>query len=274
MADIMEHIDEAGNFTESFKENLGEFAGEAHADSKAFDSISNVGTLVKAYADTKSAYGKKLENMIRKPAENATTEEKSEYRKTLANEMGAPESVDGYELPRPENLPEGINFSDETEAVFKELFFEEGVSVDTARRLSDKLYEVQLKAFQDRVDAEQREFQAACVELDKDWSGDAAIENNRIAFKALMQFADDDLKNFVKESKIYEDPNNHQKWLELGFNPPQRRIWHNIGVATKSSEAITNEGAATTKDDSPEAAFKKLYPHPSSQELLRSTGGK
>lgn len=271
---VMEHIDETGKFTETFKEQISSIAGEEFKDSKIFDSVPDIATLVKNYAYTKRDFGKKIDGLIQKPAENATDEQKAEYRKMLLKELGAPEKAEDYVIKRPENLPEGVSYDEEVEKHFREVFLKLGVPNDIASALTDEFNQLQMSRFQAALEKQKTEFIESSKALDKDpaWLGENRIKNNRIAFKAVLKFAGEDLAKLFKDAKLNEDVANHQKWHDLGFNPAQRRIWYNIGLATKVDEAITDEGTPKNTFGGPQKLTQKLYDHPTSKrELFNKT---
>lgn len=261
---IMEHIDtETGKFSDTFKDSVTAVIGEEHKDTKLFDSIPDVATALKVLADTKSAYGKKLEGVIQKPGEKATDQEKSEYVASLRKELGASDSGDDYEMPRPEDLPEGMNFSEEAEKTFRDLFVSEGVPVSTAKLLVEKFNEIQIARFQSHLDEETKAFEESSKSLQSDWKGDDLVKNARTAHAALMEFADKDLTALIKESKIYDTAGDLAKWNSLGLSPSQLRLWYNIGDKMKSKEVVPDEGGTGEKTDK-EKKTSSIYSHPSS----------
>ena len=267
MADvnIMEHIDETGAFTEGFADAAKSIAGEEHKDTKLFEKVSDVSTLIKVALDTKSAYGKKLEGVIQKPAEGATDQEKADYRSSLLKELGTPEKAEDYEFAKPESLPAGVAYNQELEDRFREVFLKRDVPADMAKGLVEDYNEIQLGAIQARLDEQQKAFEEDSKGLDKKWTGDAKIKNNRLAFKAIMRFGTEDLQTLLKDAKINEDVGNHQKWHDLGFSPSQREIWFNIGSATGTAEAITDEGTPAAREQTGvKKAVEKIYDHPTS----------
>lgn len=270
MFNITEHIGEDGNFTEGFKGAALAELGDDYKENNALDVIKNPSGLIKAFIDTKSDVGKKLEGVIQKPAGNATGQEKADYQKMLLKELGSPEKAEDYDFPRPENLPKDMNYDEATEAAFREFFFEQSVPKGIATALATKFSEMQVARHTAAVEAQQKEFNTACEELDKDWPGNAATENNRLAFKAIMAFADEDLTKLLKDAKLNDTITDHQKWLDCGFTPAQRRVWLNIAKATKADKIITDEGTPVkTEEKGTEKVIKTLYDHPTSVDARK-----
>jgi len=264
---LTEHIGEDGNFTEGFAPAATASLGEGYQDSKVLEGITNPAGLIKAYADTKTAYGKKLEGVIAKPGENATDEEKASYRKTMLAELGTPESPDDYNFNRPESLPDGMTYDEEFEGAFRQLFHEVGMPADMAKSLADKFNEVQVARHVAAVEQAKQKLTEEATQLDKDWPGEKSTLNNRHAFKAIMQFGTEELKTLLKEANISTNPTNHDAWNKLNISPSQRRIWSNIGAAMKSDLAINDEGLPATSNE-PATAMGKIYDHPTSKTLL------
>ena len=265
---ISEHIGDDGNFTEGFGQAAVSALGEGYEGSKVFEGITNPAGMIKAYADTKKAYGQKLEGVIKKPGEDASDEERAEYSKQLLAELGAPEKAEDYEFYRPEELPEGMVYDEEVEASFREMFFEMGVPADMANKFSQKFSEVQIARHNAAVEEGNRQFTEQASQLDKDWTGDKKVINNRVAFKAIMQFGTDDHKQILKEANINGNVTDHEAWRRLGFTPNQRRVWANIGNAMKSDTAITDEGSPNS-GDSGKTGLSSVYDHPTSAVLTK-----
>lgn len=263
----VDYINEDGSFDqEKLSGQLGTIAGEGFKDSKALANTPNVDVLVKNFLNADRKVNQKLEGVIQKPAENATDQEKAEYRVSLLKELGAPDTEDAYDFPR----VEGMDYDENAEKVFRSLFKEMDMPVDLANALVAKFNEVQVgrqEAFQKVQDDA---FEKGTKELDADWKGDDATKKNRTVFKAIMEFGTEDLKTLLKESKIYDSPNDHQKWRELGFDAAQRRVWENIGTKMKSDEHITDEGGPAKGEQltGGQKALAGLYTHPDSKEMV------
>jgi hypothetical protein len=272
---IMDHIDDSGTFGEGFATAAKAIAGEGFEESKALENVPDVTTLVKNHLHQNKFVGDKLKGYIKKPAEEATDEQKAEYRMSLLKELGAPADAGAYEIPRPDKLPGGIEFDEEAvkamdarEAIAKQFFFERGWPVGMVKEGIELMNKMQLEAIEARMAKEREQFESQSKELDKLWTGDSKVANSRIAFKAIMSFGTEGMKKLLKESKINEDVGNYEKWLNLGFNPEQLQIWHNIGASTKVDASITNEGLPAASQESPTTkAARKIYTHPTSKSL-------
>ena len=232
-----------GVFTEAFTEALPGFLGEEHKDSKDFDDIKDIGTLVKRFADNRKMVGKKLDNVIQRPAADATDDKKAEFRNVLLTELGAPETVEGYVFDKPQ-LPDGMDYSDETEKTFKELFHKLRVPADVAKQLTTAYNEMQVARFTTERDSAQVEFDKESGQLKLDWPGELFSKNARIAYKALQEFMGEDALKAFDEAQIFDHASDLELWNKLGIGISQLRVWHNIGLKTLDAKHLTNEGGS------------------------------
>jgi hypothetical protein len=260
-------IDAEGNFTDEFRAAVPGYLGDEHKDSKALDDINTLGDLVKSHAATKSAYGKKLENVIQKPAEDADDEQKAEYHKALATELGAPDNADKYEFFRADKeLPKGMLYSEKTQEALRECAFKHGVSAAFIKEASEVLHKSQVQELKDVVakqnDDAQKIFDEQSTSLKTAWAGDDLAKNSRIALKALQEFASDELKELLKKEGVYEKASDLSVWRNCGIDPDQIRIWHNIGMRSLSAEVLQNEGVkGGTGGETEKEKMKRLYPN-------------
>jgi hypothetical protein len=263
----VEIMSDDGKFTADFKP---EMLGEDYKNTKFFETTPNLVTLMKSAADTKAKIGemgKELEKAIQRPGEDATDQEKADYRKSLQKELGAPETVDAYDLP----VPEGQKANEEFVNFTKEMFLAEGVPVDSAARMAAKWNEFQAKTANDKFVDEAKQYKQS-------HAGDKLVTGARTAIKAMIQFADADLKALIKETKILDNPADLDELREMGIWPSQLAIWENIGERMKSDAAITNEGeivaeaAEKPKEGTTEAVVSKAYDHPSSKADRKARG--
>jgi len=126
---IMEHIDSSGAFGGGFKDAAITVAGDDFKDTKSFDNLTDVNALVKAFAHTKRDHGRlglELENTIKRPGKDASEEDIAAFHAGLLKELGAPESENDYEFPRPDDLPKGMKYNEDIEKQFRAIFKEIG----------------------------------------------------------------------------------------------------------------------------------------------------
>lgn len=131
---------------------------------------------------TKDLQGK-LEGMVKVPGEKATQEETMAFRKAL----NVPEKPEGYEIKRPEKLPDGMIYDESLEASFKSTVHKLGLSPAQASGLADMFnnYEIEKYSGVSKIIAENRE---KSVNILKDvWKGSAYEENRTKATKTFFE---------------------------------------------------------------------------------------
>lgn len=107
----------------ALKPEFLETIGKAHPElAPTFSKYKTEAELFKGIANLATLAGKKTEG-IRVPGPDAKPEEIAEFRKAL----GVPETVDGYEIAKPEDLPEGVQWSEDTVKAFAGVLHKHGV---------------------------------------------------------------------------------------------------------------------------------------------------
>ena len=202
--------------------------------------------------------GKKLDNVIQRPASDATDDKKAEFRNVLLTELGAPETVEGYVFDRPD-LPDGMQYSDETEKNFRELFHKLRVPADVAKQLTTAYNEMQVAKFTTERETAKVEFDKESTQLKLDWPGELFSKNARIAYKALQEFMGEDALKAFDEVQIYDHASDLELWDRLGIGISQLKVWHDIGKRTLDAKALGNEGGSN-KPTSQYEANKKRWP--------------
>lgn len=259
-----------GTFTADFLAQLPTLAGDEHKDTKAFDNIKSVPTLVKAYADSMSLRGKRLENVIQKPAEDASDEQKAEYRTQLLTALsGGVEKAEEYALTaKPEDWPEGLPFDAKLMEEYQNFFLEKKWPVGMAQELVSKYHEILLQRVDEQLKAEEKLFNEQVDARKADWKGDALTKNTRTAAKAVLQFASTELKELVQKEKLLDTPTDFDKWRNVFISPDQVAVWYNIGKAMRSDEHVGDEGGGhETGGSDKKKAYEKVYDHPTSKVL-------
>lgn len=245
----MDGITNEGVFEDGFREKLPGFLGEDHKDSKVMDDVPDVGTLVKRFADTKSAYDRKLENVIQKPADDASDEVKATYRADLATASGAPAAASEYEFFKAEKLPEGMERSQEMEDKFRAVFHEHKAPKALVKALSQVFEETQIAAFSSvmeadrqaaatKADAEQKAFDEKCMATKTAWPGEALAKNARISLAAMEKFGSDELLKKLKDARMYENAADLAKWREAGVELDTLTLFHKVGLSTLDADVL------------------------------------
>lgn len=102
----MQNEDRTPMFSDDQITNLGKFSGE-----------KGQAKLAKAFLDTEKFKGRALIP----PKEGATEQEIAEFNTKLAKVQGVPDSPEGYEIKRPDQMPEGMIYDEEMENWFRKM---------------------------------------------------------------------------------------------------------------------------------------------------------
>lgn len=256
---------EGGTFTEQFTTDLPAILGEDFkgGDMRQFCG-DNVASLIKNATQTKQAYNTKLENVIQRPGDKATDEEKSTFQAIMRTEAGldAPKDVAGYEFAKPE-MPKGLEYKEEAATAFKQFCLENKIPASLANVLHDMRLNEIIGTHNAAIEAKQKAFDTSVETLKTDWPGDELPVNLRCAHDALMQFGSDDLvhngetfkglKTLLKEADLYTAPDNFEKWQGLQIAPDQLRLWANIGKRMQSGDIQIGSKAGQSKEEKDKA---------------------
>ena len=264
-----------GKLTEDFTPSM---LGDEYNDTKSFEGTTDLVTIMKRFVDNHAAIGKKLENVIQKPGENATDQEKAEYEVLLKEALGAGKSLEDYVLG-----DNGVPRDEAFTKFLQQAFLDEGLSPAVAKRLVEKLDKGYLEKQALVASADQQTYDDEVKAYKATHLGPKLITGPRIALKAMLQFAaevDPELAKAIVENKVLEDPGNFELLKKIGVGPSQLRIWEPIGEAMKSDMAITNEGKPTNADNNlpekgtQEAVIHETYNHETSKADRAARGKK
>lgn len=264
----MPFIDDAGTFTEDFKTALPTMLGE-HKDMD-FSSIPDLPKLVKAYADNKAFAGKKLENVIQKPAKDATPEQIAAYRQSLGMEIGAGTKPEEYEFfhADPKTLPDGWNYNSETEKAIAALAIKHTVPKAFLKEASEVMHNAQLGDYQKAIAAKQvaqEKFftdEVGALRTNDKWLGDATPKNLRTVLQTIEAFGSDDLKAKIKEKGLYDKVSldNLKDWEEAGIPVQNIPFLLNVGSKLLGATNPKGDGQASGAESELDKA-KRLHPN-------------
>jgi hypothetical protein len=185
-------------------------------------------------------------NSVVIPGKDAKPEEVAEFYKKL----GRPETKDGYEINKPDNLPEGVPFDPEAVKAFKEYAHAEGFTKPQAEKLFNWYYnlakngydvdsknkqEAEIKALEETVKTQK----AAVAALKDEWKDkfDGNIAKAVIGFRSFakdMPEAEKLLNVMVKDEKFGE--------IRLGDHPVFNRLFYSIATSTLPDSALSGKG--------------------------------
>jgi hypothetical protein len=208
-------IDAEGNFTAEFTEALPGMLGEDHKDFKGFDDTPNIQTLVKRWADDKSFVGKKLENVIQKPAQDATDEQKDEYTKALRAELGIPDAAENYVYPE---LAEGEDYREGSKEYWSDIFKKLNISQEQATGLTNALHEMQRHNIEAdnkaATEAGEKQLGEQVKAIDDMYPGEEKPAALRHALAFIDKYGTEALQGAVKEANLF-DNHDLKTWAPL-----------------------------------------------------------
>lgn len=280
-----EYFDDSGNVTEAFRTDLPTMLGTEHAESKMFDDIigredkseaSDIALMIKSGADTKAMVGKRQENVIHKPGDDASDDDKAEFTKALLTHLGTAEKAEDFEFAKPTDLPEGMSYSEDDEKEYRQWCLDNNVPKGMAKLYFDKFNAMQLDIFtkgqeaaQEAIAEKEAKWQADCDDFSDKHPGVELGKALRVALKAIEMFnqRNPELLAELKKSELYTHPENFKAWKDAGIDVPGLWQWEEVGKAMLDG---TFERGNTPKDgDSDETKqMKGMYNHPTSAKLF------
>lgn len=196
---------------------------------ESFQQFATIGDLAKAHGSLTS----ERDGLIKVPGEDASDEEKTAF----AQKMGRPETVDGYELGKPEDWPEGIEYHSDLENAYKGMAFEAGISNDTAQKVLNWYNKVAL----DEHKAIEAAVNQSVDELKDKWKGDDFKVNSEIASRAMLSYAE---QTIGKEEATKFFDTAMINGVPIGSHPLMLQIFKEIGVTISDDNSNGGRGGA------------------------------
>lgn len=121
-------------------------------------------------------FGRPIDQVIDKPGKDQSL---ADWRKAHADTFGLPADPAGYEISRPEGLPEGIAWNDGLADKMRNLAFERGLAPDDVKAMTE-MYAGYVAEVDQNLDRDMREAEAKlAAELDREWGKDAEVNKTR-----------------------------------------------------------------------------------------------
>jgi len=191
---------------------------EQYASDPDFANFKSPDDVFKEFKNLKSVQANRDANgMIVIPKEDAPPEEWEQIYKKL----GKPESSAEYELARPENLPEGLDFSDEMLAEYADVAHKLNLTKAQAQQLMEWKNAKDMEQYSNFETAKEETLEANLSKLEELWGGkadsDAFKANHKAATKAFNAVADQGLaEQFKADPFLASNPTVMETLARLG----------------------------------------------------------
>ncbi|MCK5608526.1 hypothetical protein KAR91_41980 [Candidatus Pacearchaeota archaeon] len=188
------------------------------------------------------------------PGEDASDEDKNAF----AMKMGRPETAEGYEIGKPQDWPEGVQYDEALDGQFKEAAFQMGLSGEKANALHGWYNNLVLDAHNAEVQVEKAAMEKAENELKTAWPGDAHKVNSEMAHRAFKQFGGE---SEAEQKEAHDFINNTiVDGVLLGEHPMFLKQFHRIAKLTSDDNA--NSGMNNPSGElSEEQKDQKRFPN-------------
>ena len=152
--------------------------------------------LAKGYLSLQARLGK----TVQIPGDNATDEERLEFRKKL----GMPDQAEGYELPKPE-LPAGVTIDETFANAFRTAALKEGLSKEQARGLYNWYNQLTSEQVVQSQNEAKTAFGKTIATMQSEWGDNYDVEY-ALTMRAVDKFGGSELKIYFNESGLGHDP--------------------------------------------------------------------
>lgn len=157
--------------------------------------FTSPGDLTKAHLDLR----KELSAAIRIPGEDATDEQKAEFREKL----GVPKDIAGYQIAAPEGTPEELAPDGETVQSFLQAVHPEGATPGTVNAAVNWFYQYLADGAEAKENAEKKATDEGIAALKKEFGGDEAYKAETAgASRAARAFGGDDFVKFLETTEV------------------------------------------------------------------------
>lgn len=201
---------------------------EAMRGNESLHSFKTIGD----YVEANNTLSAEREGSVKMLGEDATDEDKNAF----ATKMGRPEAPEGYQIGKPDDLPEGVEYNEELEGAYRKMAFDLGMPAKQAEGMYAWYNALVAKSEGDRMIAEQEVLDKAVNTLKDEWKGDAYKVNVELAHRVFVKFAGEEGQKFISETKV--------GGLTLGSHPLFVKAFHGIAklVANDALDTGRNGG--------------------------------
>lgn len=128
---------------------------------------------------------------------------------------GRPEAPDKYEFKRPDKLPDGLDYDEDTETEFRQWAHINGLN----KKQANNLYEGYVKRQIERQSAYSTHIKQARATVESDMRREFGAQYEgkvKLAQSALSKYADPEYLRYLDESGRGNDPREIRAWIRVG----------------------------------------------------------
>ncbi|HDZ25112.1 hypothetical protein LCGC14_0359600 [marine sediment metagenome] len=211
---------------------------------EVFKGMDKAGDVYQKLTDLSDG-AKNFEGMVRIPGKDSSAEEIATFNKAF----GLPENAEGYEIVRPENMPDGMVYDEALETKFREVAHKTGMKPDQVAAVAKLVNDHGMETYAEINKILDDRKTAAVETLKQLWPGDKYAQENDRVFKVMTAFAGqseipegfggiEGFKGWLKNSGMVNDP---------VFNWMASKMFDHIG----NDDLFLKGGAANTSTNVP-----------------------
>jgi hypothetical protein len=254
VADPVQYIDQAGKFTDAFRQAAPTWAGDAWKGPdgqpyKGLDDIHDIQAMTRTLVSQARLVGQKtIDSGVKIPGKDAKPEDVAAYRKAI----GVPDKPDGYQYDPPK-VPEGVALDEKEMAALQDKTFmdqfrawahEIGLPADAFKALASKHDQYVIQSYAKlRDEAKKAEDDA----WKTGWQGIVSeqgaglAENLRLAIQALKAFGGQEVAQLADKLKLHDTPDKVDLWRIVSKSPADVSMLLRIGQRMKTGFAAPNQ---------------------------------
>lgn len=198
---------------------------------KSLSKFDKLEKLARGYIELEGKSG----DSVRRPAEDAPQEDWDNFYKAIGVER--PEKPDDYDFQKPENLPEGLQYSPEKEAAYKEVAHKLGLTKEQASALYNWQAEQLVNDVKAQQEAKVQAFEKAKQTMQEKWGDEfpTYLNYTRLGFS----IASPKVQEKIKQYGLSNDPDVIEFFAQLGKANSEDT---DMGVTREGGQAFKSYG--------------------------------
>ena len=191
-------------------------SSEEWATHESLASIKDFDNIAKNYVEAQKLISN--QNKIPAPDPNWTHKEWQEWNKTYGSKFGYPEDPNGYDIGKPEDFPEGLNYNQDAEEFFKREAHQNGLTKAQANKMWKSLIKNTADGSVKVIDTHNAKKKAEWDDLEKEL-GNAYKEKLKATENFINRMDEDgSFRKWMKDSGASKEANLVKFAMKLSEN--------------------------------------------------------